>query len=89
MRIKAPFLLAKAGGTTAALMLQGWRGTKLSTCMQWIHTTPAVLVRYQVIDIVCSVPVSKPLTRQRARKLADLLDQNYGAIRYAVKKVGS
>jgi hypothetical protein len=39
--IRAPFILAKAGGTTAALMLCGWQGTKLSTCMQWIPTTPA------------------------------------------------
>lgn len=44
-------------------------------------------IKYQVIDKFTKEVIGTYVTRQRARRKADLLDNVYGAIRYFVMEV--
>jgi hypothetical protein len=74
--IRAPFILAKAGGSTAALMLQGWRGTKLSTCIQWIPTTPAkrTLSARRMLAAANGMPI--PMNKVEAKRFRLMVMNN-------------
>lgn len=64
----------------------GFQGAIIHTSQQTIGAEQ--MFTYQIIDIQTKQPVGKPYpTLRAARRRADKLDLEYGAIRYIVKAV--